>query len=97
MFAEISLAFFNVAIYAYFICTIYSLFVQPFSWLILAFIIVQFLLSFLAVFRIWHLTSASENLNRELQLAVDNLQNFKANIKCLQMYCNTIISLGYKH
>jgi hypothetical protein len=80
MFAEISLAFFNVAIYAYFICTIYSLFVQPFSWLILSFIIVQVLLGFVAVYRIVHLTMASENLNQELQLVVDHLQNFKASI-----------------
>jgi cytochrome b subunit of formate dehydrogenase len=80
MFAEISLAFFNLAIYAYFICTIYSLFIHPFSWVILLFIVHMFLMSFLAVYRIGHLTLASENLNHELQLAVDHLQNFKASI-----------------
>ena len=76
MFAEIGLALINLTINAYFMCTIYSLFIQAFSWIVLCFIIVNFLLFTVAVYRLVTLTCASEFLNAELNLARDHIQNY---------------------
>ena len=78
MFAEVGLALFNLAINAYFICTVYVLFAkESFPWVVLCFILVNVLIFFLSSYRIINLTSASEGLNEELNLSLDCIQNYQ--------------------
>jgi len=76
MFAEIGLALVNLTINAYFMLTIYSLMFKPFSWIVLGFIFVNVLLFTVAAYRLVTLTSASETLNANLNLARDHVQNY---------------------
>ncbi len=62
---------------SYFCCTVYSLFVKPFSWVVLTFIIGQLLTMIISTCKIAFLTIASENLNHSLALAKDTLQNYQ--------------------
>jgi hypothetical protein len=57
MFGEIGLALVNLAINAYFICTIYAFFVVEFSWVVLFFIIVNILLAAVAVYKLTNLVT----------------------------------------
>jgi ABC-type Na+ efflux pump permease subunit len=77
MFWEISLALFNFAIQAYFILSLYALFVNPFSWVVLTFVVFNFLLAVIAAFRIWNLTASTESIRSQLSLAKDLFQNYK--------------------
>ena len=78
MFAEVGLALFNLAINAYFNCTVYVLFAkESFPWVVLCFILVNVLIFFLGTYRITNLTSASEGLNKELNLSKDCIQNYQ--------------------
>jgi len=53
------------------------LFVKPFSWVVLTFIIGQLLTMIISTCKIAFLTMASENLNQSLALAKDTLQNYQ--------------------
>ena len=81
------------SISSYFICTIYSLFVNPFSWVVLTFIIGNFFAMIISTLRISSLTTASENLNTSLAMAKDHLQNYQVySLKVLLLYvCCQII------
>ena len=77
LFTELGLAFFNLIINAYFICTIYALFVDPFPWVTLYFIIVNVLSFIMDLYRIFNPTRACDKLNRSLELSKDCLQNYQ--------------------
>jgi len=77
LFTELGLAFFNLIINAYFICTIYALFVDPFPWVVLYFIIVNLLSIIMALYRIFNPTRACDKLNRVLESSKDCLQNYQ--------------------
>ena len=78
MFAEVGLALFNLALNTYFICTVYVIFIkESFPWVVICFILVNVVVFFLATYRIFNLTSASEGLNQELNLAKDCIQNYQ--------------------
>jgi hypothetical protein len=80
MFWETILSLFNGAIHAYFILTVYALFVKPFSWVVLMFVIYNCLVSMIDVYRIWNLTSATESIGAEMNLAKDHVQNYKVSM-----------------
>ena len=77
LFTELGLAMFNFIINAYFICTIYALFYNPFPWVTLYFIVVNLLSFIMALYRIFNPTRACEKLNRVLELSKDCLQNYQ--------------------
>ena len=61
----------------YFICTIYTLFMRPFEWVVVSFIISNILLLIMATMKIFLATSASEDLNTSMVDARDHLQIFQ--------------------
>ena len=77
LFTEIGTSSFNVAVCSYFICTIFAIFVQPFSWVVLVFIIGNALVLADSVWRMTSLMMACEQINDGLEKAKDNLQNFQ--------------------
>ena len=81
IFAEIGLALFSFAINAYFVCTFYSLFVQPFSTVVLIFIVASLMEVIMSGVRIGHLTAASEALDKVFGHAVDCLQDYKVHTR----------------
>lgn len=81
MFAEIGSALINLAINAYFICSVYTLFVGgTFYWVVLSFVIVNVILFINATYKVVNLTVTSEALNAELNLAKDAIQNYQVYI-----------------
>ncbi len=77
LFTELGLAFFNLIINAYFICTVYALFVDPFPWVVMYFIIVNLLSFIMAMSRIFNPKRVCDKLNRVMELSKDCLQNYE--------------------
>ena len=77
LFAEIGLLLLSLTINVYFVCTIYSLFFQPFYPAVLMFICSSTLGIIISSIRLGNLVSVSESLIRVFADAKDQLQDFK--------------------
>ena len=77
LFTEIGLALLSLAINVYFVCTIYSLFFQPFYPVVLIFILASIAGIIASSIRLGNLVSASESLITVFSRAKDQVQDFK--------------------
>jgi len=77
IFIEMTIASFNFAINAYFICTIFTLFFGKFLVIVFIFILSNILIMVMSVLRIAHLTFLGQGLSQSLERAKDELQQYQ--------------------